>query len=216
MNLATEQYDHHPFLEENQTPKDEKTLLIIKIAFIFVIFGIALGFGILPAKVKSCGRNPRFMSMANSFSGGLFLAIALIHILPDVINDYHNHLHPEPEPVTYITNKSGRRLREEPKADFPLPFMLVFCGYTFILLVDKVMFDSHALFGGHDHGNGHGEEKEEHGHGHDNEKKKGHEHGLEHGKKHGHGKKSEGQKHDHKEDHTHDYRSEGHEHEHDH
>jgi solute carrier family 39 (zinc transporter), member 1/2/3 len=64
---------------------------------------IALGFGILPAKVKSCGRNPKFMSIANAFSGGLFLAIALVHILPDVVHDYdeyieeheaHNHTDP--------------------------------------------------------------------------------------------------------------------------
>jgi len=32
---------------------------------------------------------------------------------------------------------------------FPLPYFLVFVGYTFILLIDKVMFDSHAL--AHDH-----------------------------------------------------------------
>ena len=42
--------------------------------------------------------------------------------------------------------------------------MLVFAGYSFILLIDRVMFDSHALFehgedghdskGGHDHHEG--------------------------------------------------------------
>jgi hypothetical protein len=44
----------------------------------------------------------------------------------------------------------------EEKEPFPLPFVLVFAGYSFILLIDRVMFDSHALFehgedGGHDH-----------------------------------------------------------------
>ena len=63
-------------------------MLILKIVFIFVIFAISLVFGILPAKVKKCGRNPKFMSMANAFSGGLFLAIALVHILPDVVREY--------------------------------------------------------------------------------------------------------------------------------
>ncbi len=48
------------------------------------------------------------------------------------------------------------------KEPFPLPFALVFAGYSFILLIDRVMFDSHALFE-HDHG---GEEKEGHGHKH--------------------------------------------------
>mmetsp|Transcript_17023 Transcript_17023/g.14962 ORF Transcript_17023/g.14962 Transcript_17023/m.14962 type:complete len:187 (+) Transcript_17023:286-846(+) len=33
---------------------------------------------------------------------------------------------------------------------FPLPYFLVFIGYTFILLIDKVMFDSHALVHDHD------------------------------------------------------------------
>lgn len=29
---------------------------------------------------------------------------------------------------------------------FPLPYFLVFCGYTLILIIDKVMFDTTALF----------------------------------------------------------------------
>ncbi len=33
----------------------------------------------------------------------------------------------------------------------PLPFILVFAGYSFILLVDRVMFDSHVLFKQKDH-----------------------------------------------------------------
>ena len=49
------------------------------------------------------------------------------------------------------------------KEPFPLPFVLVFAGYSFILLIDRVMFDSHALFE-HDH-------KDE-GHGHEDKNKK--------------------------------------------
>lgn len=45
---------------------------------------------------------------------------------------------------------------------FPIPFLLLVVGYTFILVLDKVLFDTHAMF--HDDG--------EHGHGHD--------HGVEH------------------------------------
>jgi solute carrier family 39 (zinc transporter), member 1/2/3 len=70
------------------------TILIIKIVGTVVIFAIDIIFGILPAKVKSCGRNPKFLSISNAFSGGLFLAIALVHILPDVANDYHYERHP--------------------------------------------------------------------------------------------------------------------------
>lgn len=34
--------------------------------------------------------------------------------------------------------------------------MLIFCGYTFILIIDKVLFDTHALFDHDDEGHGHG------------------------------------------------------------
>lgn len=153
------------------------------------------------------------MSMANSFSGGLFLAIALIHILPDVIKDYEDYLHPDPPTIITYT-KSGRPklTHGEEGPEIPLPFMLVFCGYTFILLVDKVMFDSHALFGGHDHGgHGHGNEEE----GHDHGGKKEHKHGHGDGHDHEHGKKEHG--HGHGDGHKHgDPKLKGHEHAHDH
>ena len=60
----------------------------LKICFIFIIFAVAVVAGLLPAKVKSCGKNKTFMSMANAFSGGLFLAIALVHVLPEVTDQY--------------------------------------------------------------------------------------------------------------------------------
>ncbi len=158
---------------EEPTPEDTKLIFILKVVFIFVIFAVSLGFGILPAKVKSCGRNPRFMSMANAFSGGLFLAIALVHILPEVVENYDDYLHDHENPTNSTTvafpTRKMRSLHGDGEGKFPLPFVLVFAGYTFILLVDKVMFDSHALF---DHGHGHG-----HGHGHAH----GHGHGHEHG-----------------------------------
>lgn len=136
-----------------------------------MIFFISLGFGILPAKVKSCGRNPRFMSMANAFSGGLFLAIALVHILPEAVEGYEEYLHdhdPTNTTVPLMPARKMRTLHGDGGGHFPLPFVLVFAGYTFILLVDKVMFDSHALFDhGHGHGHGHG-----HAHGHDSPNRK--------------------------------------------
>lgn len=72
---------------------------------------------------------------------------------------------------------------------FPLPNLLAFCGYAFILMVDKVMFDSHALIHGHDHG--HGEHEHDHKHGHRHEHKKD---------AHNHHKESS---HDHDHDHSH-------------
>lgn len=123
-------------------------LTTLKIIFIFVIYIIAFVSGIVPAYYKRCKESQKFISLANSFAGGVFLAIAMVHVLPEAVENYDTLKGEGPH--------------------FPLPYFLVFCGYTFILIIDKVMFDSHALLGGHDHG-GHG-----HGHGHEHG---GHNHG---------------------------------------
>ncbi len=103
------------------------------------------------------------MSMANAFSGGLFLAIALVHILPDAVKEWAEWNEPPHPTTTNLTVERKLGHGDDDDEPFPLPFILVFCGYTFILLVDKVMFDSHALFDhGHGHRHGHG-----HGHSHD-------------------------------------------------
>lgn len=45
----------------------------------------------------------------------------------------------------------------------PMPFLLLVCGYSFILIIDKVLFDTHAILG-HD-GDDHDGEAEGHNHG---------------------------------------------------
>ena len=65
-------------------PADEKTLKILKGCFIVVVFFLTIVAGILPVYVKACKESPTFLGLANAFSGGLFLAIGLFHILPEV------------------------------------------------------------------------------------------------------------------------------------
>jgi hypothetical protein len=70
------------------------------------------------------------MSMANSFSGGLFLAIALVHILPDVVKDW-NEYNEKAKATSVASRESFTSFKgEEDNEPFPLPFILVFCGYT--------------------------------------------------------------------------------------
>ena len=68
------------------------------------------------------------MGIANSFAGGVFIAIAFMHIIPEQIETWSDL----PEHVG--------------KDVFPMPELLVFFGYTLILIIDKVLFDSKALF----------------------------------------------------------------------
>ena len=60
------------------------------------------------------------------------MAIALIHVLPEEIEAWGEY------------NDGAEGL-------FPLPEVLTFAGYTLILILDKVLFDTHALFDNDDH-----------------------------------------------------------------
>ncbi len=62
--------------------------LYLKIGFIIFIFFLAIGSGILPLKLQSFKNNSTAIGLANSFSGGLFLSIALFHVLPDLGERY--------------------------------------------------------------------------------------------------------------------------------
>lgn len=58
-----------------------------KIIMIFVIFSLTL-FGILPLKVPAIKKSESGLSYLNCFSAGMFLAIAVIHMLPESVEDY--------------------------------------------------------------------------------------------------------------------------------
>lgn len=99
--------------------------------------------GLIPIKVKSCKESPSILGVANAFSGGVFIAIGLMHIMPE-----------QAEAWDKIAEEQGI---ENP---FPLPYLLMVTGYTIILILDKVLFDAHAVL--HDDGGG-----DAHGHDHD-------------------------------------------------
>lgn len=123
----------------SDTDSDPTVLLWTKIGFIIWIFGEGLISGMIPTWSPSCRESPKILGIANSFAGGVFLAIAFMHITPEMIGVWAD-----------LPRNEGK----DPDEIFPLPEMLIFVGYTFILIIDKVLFDTHALFD-HDHEEGH-------------------------------------------------------------
>jgi zinc transporter 1/2/3 len=109
---------------------------LVKISFIIVSFLEALLMGLIPLKSKSFKESPRLLGVANAFSGGVFLAIALMHIMPEQVNNY-NELWEENHPSS----------EDEDNDPFPMPFLLLVIGYTLILSIDKVIFDTHDILG---------------------------------------------------------------------
>jgi hypothetical protein len=122
----------------------DTTLILVQVSFIIIIWFMAFIAGILPNIIPWCKKSTSLLGIANAFSGGVFLSIAFIHILPEVSTDYASYMDSTPTP------KLGDD--DEESDNFPLPFALAFGGYAFILLIDKVIFDTHSLVGGDHHG----------------------------------------------------------------
>ena len=66
-------------------------ILLAKIGFIIAIFLLALLTGLIPIKCKGFKESPLIIGIANAFSGGVFLAIALVHVLPDITEGYASY-----------------------------------------------------------------------------------------------------------------------------
>ena len=128
------------FESSSDDSEGDNTALIFwtKIIFIILCFLEGAISGMFPTWSASCRENPKILGIANSFAGGVFLAIAFTHIAPEEIEAWNTL------PTNTHTNADGDVVEND--KIFPLPELLIFTGYTIILILDKVLFDSHALF----------------------------------------------------------------------
>ncbi|CAM9102603.1 unnamed protein product [Laminaria digitata] len=85
---------------------------------------------LVPMKIRSFVESKRAISMANAFSGGVFLSLAFGHMIPHATHGFE-----------------GSGLPEN------LPYFLTLSGYMLIFFVEKVAFDAHHIM--HDEGDGH-------------------------------------------------------------
>ena len=136
---------------DDEEESDPTLVAWTKVGFMVLVIAEALIAGLFPTWSPTCRENPKILGIANSFAGGVFLAIALCHIVPEAIETWNGLS------VNTHVEHAGTPDEEtvENEKIFPLPELLVFCGYTIILIIDKVLFDTHALF------------EDDHGHTHD-------------------------------------------------
>ena len=106
---------------------NSSTVYILKLTSIPVFLFISFGFGVIPYYVTSFRTNSKILGLANSFSGGLFLGIALFHILPESAEILKN--------LSYL----------------PIAYILSFISYAIILFVEKIAFNSHSLIHNNHH-----------------------------------------------------------------
>lgn len=130
----------------------------LKVLSLFVLLIIALVGGAVPlylvrdvesSAARTARRNRRItraVSIMNSFSGGVFLGIALVHLLPSVRELLTDALHGHPE--------SG-------VSEYPWAELCASAGFFFIVMVEQVLLGFEERFGsspghgilhhGHDH-----------------------------------------------------------------
>jgi len=122
--------------QSSQT-QNTSNIFYIKIVYLITIWIISFIFGLLPLCFNNCRKDLRLLNYANAFSAGIFLGIGFFHLLPEATENFENYfLH---EGINSFIK------------GWPMPYLLAFLSYSFILYIEKVAFNSHALIA-HTHG----------------------------------------------------------------
>jgi zinc transporter 1/2/3 len=89
-----------------------------------MLTGLNVACWLLPLRAKNFAENKTLLSLANAFSGGVFLSLAFGHLIPECVHGFNDL---------------------EGSHNEVLPFMTVLFGYLLIFFVEKVAFDAHGL-----------------------------------------------------------------------
>ena len=116
------------------------TIFYIKIFYLIIIWSISFLFGLLPLCFNNCRKDLRLLNYANAFSAGIFLGIGFFHLMPEASENFEN----------YFLNEGKNSMFNK----LPVSYLLAFLSYCFILYIEKVAFNSHALIA-HTHGDEH-------------------------------------------------------------
>lgn len=125
----------------SSTPFD-LPLNLWKVLFQVVLTTLNVLCWLIPLKSDKISSNALALSLANAFSGGVFLSLAFGHLIPECVHGF-------------------------PAGEYneALPYMLVLSGYLLIFFVEKVAFDAHGLMHageeGHDSHGHHTHDKKE-------------------------------------------------------
>jgi len=122
--------DHDDHAEEESIGGMSVTGFKILLLFIMIL---CVGFGLVPKLWGGCRNSENTLSLLNCFSAGIFLAMSLVHMMPESAEIY------------------GMWAKKEGiDRAFPLPYVCFFLGYLLILGIDRVA--AKAYHAGHDHG----------------------------------------------------------------
>ncbi|CAD8161037.1 unnamed protein product [Paramecium octaurelia] len=108
----------------DQNYDNDNIIIFVKSASTLILFLIILFTANLPFKSKTFRENKPLVSISQAFSGGLFLSVALLHLLPESQDKYE-------------TSQSNG---EMPKKElFPFPFLITILSFALILFIEKIV-----------------------------------------------------------------------------
>lgn len=111
-------------------------------------FCLILVVGSIPIRIKAFKSNKvyiyyisqRLLAFTAAFSGGLFLSVGVIHLLPEAAESFNEHF------------ESLVDEGQEPGEHFPFAYTIAICSFALILFIEKVAIGhSHAHGDEHDH-----------------------------------------------------------------
>jgi solute carrier family 39 (zinc transporter), member 1/2/3 len=109
---------------------DSGSTAAVKIPVMIFMFLEVLFFGSLPLRLRAFKENKLVLSMSGAFSGGLFLGIGLIHLLPESNESFENY---------YKENDPPLNPDEEESEHFPWAFFIATLAFALILFIEKIL-----------------------------------------------------------------------------
>lgn len=126
--------DGHDHANEGGHDDHEEGLSVtgFKIIMLFCMI-LCVGLGLIPKFWSKCQKSETTLSFLNCFSAGIFLAMSLVHMMPESAEVYQMWA-----------------AKEGIERPFPLPYVGFFLGYVFILGIDRVAAKAYHMDHGHD------------------------------------------------------------------
>ncbi len=89
-----------------------------------IMFLMIVIIGSIPLRSKEFKENGKLLALSAAFSGGLFLSVGILHILPEASENFNDYY-------------------DDGKEHFPFAFFTTVMSFALILFIEKIAVDHH-------------------------------------------------------------------------
>ncbi|KAL4501594.1 hypothetical protein ABPG72_018645 [Tetrahymena utriculariae] len=119
---------------------------IIKLLAMIIMFSLIMITGNIPLRSKSFKSNPKVLALSSAFAGGLFLAVGILHLLPEASEHFDDYYKVQNEPADG-KGDSGN----DDEDHFPWSYFITVCSFALILFIEKIATDHTHSHDDHSH-----------------------------------------------------------------